>query len=211
MDMREETGVMRLEYDDATHTYLADGVKYPSVTEVLPKQPGHDFVSADRMAQTSEDGKYRHHRISRHLLRADGEEITELSGLEVGVDRFISEHPEFGAFVGSEKILVSRFRYAGTADILFENAVVDVKRTIGNKRIHSLQCAGYHTAAVESGIIGRNQNWWILQIDDNGKYKAVNVFNALAEPLFLSLVKAWWNPEQYIAATDAAVNQYINS
>ena len=100
MDLCEETGVMRLEYDDATHTYLADGVKYPSVTEVLPKQPGHDFVSADRMAQTSEDGKYRHHRISRHLSRAGGEEVSEISGLEIGVDRFISKHPEFGAFVG---------------------------------------------------------------------------------------------------------------
>lgn len=193
-------------FDDATHTYRIDGIIIPSVTGVMPKQSGHSFVSPERMAETAEDGKWRHYRVQKHF--GDGRKTD--TPFNAGIERFIDEHPEFGAYVGSEIILWSRFRYAGTADILFENAVVDVKRTMGAKKYHALQTAGYHRAAVERGIITANRNHWILQLDDEGNYKSANVWNELADVMFLSLVKAWWNPDQYRANVDRSVQNYLN-
>lgn len=193
-------------FDDATHTYRMSGIIIPSVTGVMPKQAGHAFVSPERMAETSEDGKYRHHRIQKHF--DDGRHSE--TPFDAGIERFISEHPEFGAFVGAEVVLWSQFRYAGTADLLFENAVVDAKRTMGAKRYHALQTAGYCNAAVERKYIAENRNHWILQIDDDGNYKAVNVWNELSKVMFLSLVKAWWEPEKYRENVDRTINNYLN-
>lgn len=198
----------RVTFDDTTHSYFIDGRQIPSVTSVLPRQEGHAYVSDARMSETAEDGKWRHHLVQQFMDRraSDPEPRTPL---EKGIVKFLSEHPEFGEYRGSEVMLWSKYMYAGTSDLLFTRAVVDVKRTMGAKKYHALQTAGYHRAAVERGMISENRNHWILQLNDDGTYKAVNVWNELADVMFLSLVKAWWNPEQYRENVEKAIKSYL--
>jgi len=196
-------------FDESTHTYFMDGIKAPSVTEVMPKQAGHSFVSAERMEETSIDGKWRHSLVEQYMIRRNKGENAK-TPIEIGLSDFLFVHPEFGKFIGSEVLLWSHFRYAGTADLLFENAVVDVKRTMGAKKYHALQTAGYHRAAVERGKIKTNRNHWILELHDDGTYKAVNVWNELADVMFVSLVKAWWEPDKYRYNVDLSVKNYLN-
>ena len=123
-------------FDEANHTYTAGGVILPSVTQVLPQK---DFVvDAERLEECRKEGKINHAIVQQYFKDGDTMGMPLLEGLR----RFIAEHPELGRFVGSEVMLASRFRFAGTADMLFENGVVDLKRSIGDRRIHALQKIG---------------------------------------------------------------------
>ncbi|HPS31607.1 MAG TPA: hypothetical protein PLZ43_15240 [bacterium] len=193
-----------LSYNDELHEYRFEGRVIPSVTQVLPQKDF--FVSAERLEECRREGKQNHADAELFILSGEtfGNEYAE------GVKRFLQKAPkEWGKLIGSEVRLWSNHKYAGTADLLFENAVVDIKRTFGDKQIHALQLAGYHFAAVESGLINRNTNHYILTIKE-GNPKWFNVYHELAEIMFLSLVKRWWtNDEALKAKIDHSVNQYL--
>ena len=193
-----------LTYNDELHEYRMGDIVFPSVTQVLP-QKGF-FVSAERLEECRREGKQNHADAEIFLLSGEtfGSEYAE------GVKRFMQNVPkEWGKLIGSEVRLWSKHKYAGTADLLFENAVVDMKRTFGDKQIHALQLAGYHFAAVERGLINRNTNHYILTIKD-GNPKWVNVYHELAEIMFLSLVRRWWTKDEALKAKiDHSVNQYL--
>ena len=196
-----------LTYNDELHEYRFEGRVIPSVTQVLPQKSF--FVSAERLEECRREGKQNHADAELFLLSGEtfGSEYAE------GVKRFMQNIPnvpaEWGKFIGTEVRLWSKHKYAGTADLLFENAVVDMKRTFGDKQIHALQLAGYHFAAVERGLINRNTNHYILTIKD-GNPKWVNVYHELAEIMFLSLVRRWWtNDEALKDKIDHSVNQYL--
>lgn len=191
-------------FDASTHTYTAGGVVLPSVTQVLPKNDF--FVSPERLEECRQEGKINHAIVQQYFKDGDTMGMPLLESLR----RFIAEHPEIGRFVGSEVMLASRFRFAGTADMLFENGVVDLKRSIGDRRIHALQTEGYAILAEENGLINPTKIRIILTIDDDGKYKAVPVWNDLARPVFFSCVKRWWaKDEQQKTAIDDVISKYM--
>ncbi len=191
-------------FDEATHTYTAGGVILPSVTQVLPQKDF--FVDAERLEECRKEGKINHAIVQQYFSDGDTMGLPLLEGLR----RFIAEHPELGAFVGSEVRMASRFRFAGTADMLFKNGVVDLKRSIGDRRIHALQTEGYAILAEEAGIINPTKIRIILTIDDDGGYKAVPVWNELARPVFFSCVKRWWaKDEQQKTAIDDVISKYM--
>lgn len=55
--------------------------------------------------------------------------------------------------------------------------------------MHALQTAGYHILVTEKKIIEPTKKHIVLVVDVNGTYDAVNVYNSMAEGVFLSLVQ----------------------
>ena len=187
-------------FDEAAHSYTVNGKPVPSVTTVMPSKGF--FVTEERLEECRADGKFNHKRLEAYFL--DDAPIED--PVNAAITEFIDKHPEFGSYVGSEVVLWSKFGYAGTSDLLFENAVVDMKRTIGDKKIHALQLAGYHRAAVEHGLIASNRNHYIIRIDDKGKLEQKNVWNQYSDIMFLSCVKLFSETEE---AKREIINQSI--
>ena len=196
-------------FDEAAHSYSVKGRVVPSVTTVLPRKGF--FVTPERLEECRDEGKWNHRLLEAYFL----DEVPAPTPFNDAITGFISRHPEFGAFVGAEVVLWSKFGYAGTADLLFEHAVVDMKRTIGDKRIHALQTAGYHRAAVEHGLIADNRNHYIIRLDEAGVLEQKNVWNSLADMIFLACVQKY-KAEQSGDADKAAklestIQQYLKA
>ena len=194
--------------DEAAHSYTVKGKIVPSVTTIMPSKSF--FVSPERLEECRLEGAERHGILEAVMWSIDTGEPCEYTGFPFmdAVQRFIKMHPEFGEYVGSEVVLWSKFGYAGTADLLFENAVVDLKRTIGETKYHALQTTGYHRAAVEHDLIYANKNHYMISIDDAGNLKQRNVFTASAETMFLICLKAFNEQDE---AKKAGYYQLINN
>lgn len=184
-----------LEYDDKTHEYKVDGVIVPSVTQLLPKQ--NFFVTAEILDKLAMEGSTNHEML--RLYHETGNTMGDSYLLQF--DSFMKENEKkFGRLLMYESPLHSKkLNFAGTPDMIFEKAIVDLKRTKGDKKYQSLQLAGYSILAHENGF-SKNKNQYIMYMD-NGKFKLVNVYNDMAEDIFISLVKKYY--------IEKVVNQYL--
>ena len=177
-------------FDEAAHRYTVNGNEFPSVTTVIPRKDF--FVSTERLEECRREGEWKHSLLEAFFID-DNPPSTPFNDALKG---FLSMHPEFGEFVGSEVLLWSKFGYAGRADLLFENAVIDMKRTIGEPRYHALQLGAYQRAAVEHDLISASKNHYIISIDDAGKLRQKNVYTQGADTMFLVCLKAYNEPDE---------------
>lgn len=179
MDMYEKS---RIEFDPVKHIYRVDGKIVPSVTQLLPKQDY--YVSDERLAECAEEGEANHREVEEYFRTGKS-----TSPYTDAVERFVDEQRSIiGGLVACETPLASEKGFVGTPDMIFENAIVDLKRTFGNRKIHALQTAGYNLLAVENGIIRPTKLHYILVIRDGG-YDMTQVYDSMAETIFLSLVQ----------------------
>lgn len=179
-----ENNKSRLTFDETSHSYRWDGKIVPSVTQLLPKQDY--FVSDERLAECAAEGTANHKEIEEFLKTGiSTSPITDAMAI------FLEDHKEsLGSLVSCETPMYSLKGFAGTPDIIFENAIVDLKRTCGNKKIHALQTAGYNFLAVENGLIKPTKLHYVLVLSD-GKPEPVNVYDSMAENIFLSLLSKY--------------------
>ena len=172
-----------VEFDPVNHIYRVGGKILPSVTQLLPKQDY--YVSDDRLAECAEEGIANHAAVEDMIKTG-----VSSCGYTDAVKRFMDELRDIiGCLIGCEIPLASKKGFAGTPDLIFENGIVDLKRGLRDKRIHALQTSGYNLLAVENGLIKPTKQQYILIAHDDGTYDAVNVYNSMAEGVFLSLVQ----------------------
>jgi hypothetical protein len=175
----------RIEFDEASHTYRVDGKIVPSVTQLLPKQDY--FVSDERLAECAAEGTANHKEIEEFMRMG-----VSTSPLTDAMQKFMDEQKDkTGGLVACEMPLASTRGFAGTPDLIFENAIVDLKRTCGNKKIHALQLAGYNLLAVENGINHSTKLHYILVLRTDGGYDVTNVYDSMAENIFLGLLSKY--------------------
>ena len=69
-----------MEYDESTHTYIADGIIVPSITQVLKVRFGskYDFVSEETLKRASEKGTEIHAAIEDYCRTGRKSEHQEL-------------------------------------------------------------------------------------------------------------------------------------
>lgn len=184
-----------VEFDPANHIYRVGGKILPSVTQLLPKQDY--FVSDERLAECAGEGTANHEAVKEFLQTG-----VSNCGYTDAVKNFMHDMRDaIGGLVCSEMPLASKKGFCGTPDMIFEKAMVDLKRSVGNKKIHALQLAGYELLAVENGLIHPVKQHLILIAYDNGGYDVCNVYNSFAEGTFLSLLQRY--------KIDKAINYYL--
>jgi hypothetical protein len=176
------------EFDEKTHTYKNDGIIIPSVTQLIPKQNFH--VSDERLQECATEGNVNHELIKLYF---ENDRNTFNEPYLIKFDEIMEVNKDmFGNFIFSEKPLYSeKHRFSGRPDLVFEKAIIDVKRGMGSKKHHSLQTVGYHLLTVENKIIKPNK-LWIIAYEDEGRFKMKNVYDPQAEQIFLGLVKKYW-------------------
>ena len=106
----------RISFDEASHTYRVDGKIVPSVTQLLPK--GEFFVSDERLAECAVEGTANHKEIEEFIRTG-----ISTSPLTDAMRKFMEEQKDkTGGLVACEMPLASAKGFAGTADLIFENA-----------------------------------------------------------------------------------------
>lgn len=179
MDMHQKS---RIEFDEVNHVYRVDGKIVPSVTQLLPKQDY--FVTEERLAECAEEGSANHKEVEEFLKSGKS-----TSPLTDAMQKFMDENKDkTGSVITCEMPLASVRGFAGTPDIVCEKAIVDLKRTFSNKKIHALQTAAYNLLAYENGLIHSTKLHYILVLRSDGEYDLTNVYDSMAETIFLSLL-----------------------
>lgn len=177
----------RVEFDEANHIYRVNGRVVPSVTQLLPKSEYLQNMDPERLSELADEGKANHAAVEEFLHTRKA-----TCGYLEGVEKFLADYDrELGNLVAAERAMGSIRGFAGTADMIFEHAIVDLKRSFGDRKIHALQTAGYNFLAVENALTRPVKKHYILVSHDDGTYEAVNVYNDRAEVIFLGLVSKW--------------------
>jgi hypothetical protein len=193
MDMCEKS---RIVFDEASHTYRVDGKIVPSVTQLLPKQDY--FVSDERLAECAAEGTANHKEIEEFFRTG-----ISTSPYTDAVQRFVEEQKDkTGGLVTCEMPLASVKGFAGCPDLIFQNAIVDLKRSFGNKKIHALQLSGYSLLAAENGLMKPSKLHYILILRNDGGYDLHMVYDPMAEVIFLSLLQRY--------KIDKSIEYYLN-
>ena len=182
------------EYNDERHEYKFDGVILPSVTQVLPKFDFH--CSAAVLEAARVEGIDNHSKIKMYLDTGENFDDAYI----VAFQKFILDNTDtLGKLKSYEQNLYSvKHKFAGCPDIVFENAIIDVKRNIYDARQHALQLAGYSILCSENQIA--KNKIWLIAYHDGIDFKFKNVYNEYAETIFLELVRKWYidkNVETY--------------
>lgn len=174
-----------MKFDKDNHAYTIDGVSVPSVTQVLPEQ---NFYCSSRQLEVARiEGEENHSMIKMYYDTG-----STADPMLAALDTWIKENSGMlGEIVLYEKSVYSKkHKFAGRPDAVYEKAVIDYKRTMGNPRYHALQLAGYHIAAVESQIIKKNKIWLVAWYDGE-KFRAKNVYDSTAEAVFIALLERY--------------------
>ena len=124
-----------LEYDDASHTYLVEGVIVRSVTQLLSMKFGkkYDGIDADVLKVAADRGTAIHKAIEEYCKTGRNEDIPEVRDF-----KFLQHHYNF-LVTGNEMPIILDFAgetYAGRLDLILNMnpadpcyAVADIKTT----------------------------------------------------------------------------------
>lgn len=145
----------RVQFSAADHTYTLDGVRVPSVTQILQSLPNeYAMVDPDVLERAAEIGRKVH-----GMIEDDVHGRVEIESYDAGLLPYLDMWREFLCASGfrviaSEQIVYSlRYRYAGTLDLFGRlndrYALIDTKRTAAVPRKAGPQTAGYKTALQE--------------------------------------------------------------
>lgn len=178
-------------FDKETHTYYINGIPVPSITQLMPEK--EFFVSPERLEETRKEGEDNHSLIKMYL--DTGEIFNE--PMLFALDIMLKEHEkEFGKKVLWETPLYSEhWMFAGTPDLIMENAIIDFKRSFSNKYYHSLQLAAQYL------LYGTEITNWYIAVYKNSKFKLYPVYQPEADSMFLKLVDKYY--------IDQSINKYL--
>ena len=174
---------------EESHAYIVDGEVVPSVTQIMPRQ---DFSNIPEhvLENARLDGIEKHLLIERYFNMG-------MSGVE---DEFTFKFNVFikknsvGNLLGNEQPMYSeKYNFAGTPDMVFENTIIDFKRSINysNVKNYSLQLAAYNLLCQENLDKDFKTEQFILY-QKEGEFKLKNVYNPDAEKIFLLMLDQYY-------------------
>ena len=189
---------MPLIFHEETHTYELDGVKLPSVTEILSPFSGTDAVSSAVLNQAARRGSLVHaytQLIDYGIAPEDIDIVPELAGYVSAYLRFLRDWQPTWELI--EQPVHYGMAYAGTLDrygTIDDKAVmVDIKSTSGASRqqkvVWACQLEGYDRALPPQ--FPKPKKHLNLLLKSNGKYTLYDAadsedrYNFSASDLFM--------------------------
>jgi hypothetical protein len=178
-------------FDEATHTYTLDGVRLPSVSEIIRPCVGDlDAIPHAVLNRKRDLGKDVHqltHLIDHGLIAPSDVDDERLRGYTDAYFRFLDDKQPTWQVI--EKPLYSAARrYAGTPDRfgLVADAMtsVDIKNTYALRPATGVQLSGY--ALLLEALFGKPERHLALQLKPDGTYVLKEYGDETA--IFLSLL-----------------------
>lgn len=133
-----------LEYDDDTHTYIADGLIIPSVTQMIKKVPAistmYDGISAEVVRRAGERGTLIHKQIEEYCKTGEESDSLELRGF-----KFLQKNYDIVALANEVPVLLSdkdKPIVAGRLDLLAlvngKYSILDIKTYANMSQKHKI-------------------------------------------------------------------------
>ena len=183
---------MNFKFDETTHTYYLDGVKIPSVSEIISPLVDYSEVNPITLANACNYGKAVHRTIELWLKG-----ILDEENLSEGLKQPLAEFKTFWENLESNLIFceLRKFdeglRFAGTVDLLVNNQIFDIKTRKYNPIIDDLQLSGYEI------LTGCKCDKFILELLPNKPYNFIKVNNKQAKSMFLYMLEYWHKTNEF--------------
>ena len=185
-----------LEFNAENHEYKIDGIRAPSVTQIIPAPEHLQFIR--NLEEKRLQGTERHEKIKMFFDLGGYEEPQEWDDTELQTFSDLIHDNKFllGDLIVYEKPMYSvKYHFCGTPDAVFENALVDFKSSMVNKTHSALQFAGYSIMIEELGIL-KTKNWLVI-FRNRDKWKIQKVYHPRAKKMFLELRKKYEIEQNY--------------
>ncbi len=158
-----------VEFDPMTHTYAKDGIRYPSVTEILAAEGFYGDAAAYFTEYSRDRGRFVHKIIQYHT-----EGVLDESTIDPVLRPYFDAWLKFERDTGFVSVICEKpmasdlYQVAGTPDhigpLYDAEAIIDVKTGVMNP------AAQIQTAAYEI-LYGKHAKRFGLQLKPDGKYK----------------------------------------
>lgn len=185
-----------LEFQESTHTYTLDGVRVPSVTQIL--KPMYSFYGVpDEVLQAKAELGTNVHRACELLDNDDLDEDSEegLAALEP-IAGYLAGYKKFKAdkkpvvIANEQRLYHPLHKYAGTIDrrLAFGGSIwdVDLKSTVAMSPLVGVQTAAY--SAMFLTVDKTPARRGALQLFPDGNYKLHEFTDPTDFSVFLSLL-----------------------
>ena len=186
-----------MKFDEEKHEYTLNGKRLFSVSEVVPET---DFYcTPEQLERARVEGVNNHSLIKMFLDTGDtfGDPY-----IEAFSDWLRENLSILGKLLFNEQPMMSiKHGFAGRPDMIFEKAIIDLKRSFGDIKLLSLQLAGYCLLAQEKGL--KKTKTWLIVWLASGKFHARNVYDDRAESVFLACLNRYKN--------DQLIDSYLKS
>ena len=177
-----------LEFNSETHTYKLDGIKLPSVTQIIGGAGLSDFskVNQDILKRSQSFGSAAH--LACQLFDDNRLDMKSLD-LELFpyLDAWKKFKRDFGItkFTEIEKQVYSlKYQYAGCLDRLWEDTLIEIKTSTSIPATTGLQLAGYQNAYEEMYKVKIKRRICVQLLD--GTYKMEEYKEKSDRTVFLS-------------------------
>ena len=183
-------------FDEASHTYALDGVRLPSVTQLLePIKPDFSMVPRDVLEAKRALG------VAVHLAcEIDDQGELDDESTDPGVMAYVAGWRKFRADTGAAIVMNEQrlyhpgLRYAGTIDRLAylrqrsdqqsTTWLLDLKTSADPEPVHGVQLAGYRELLAGNGNIVDHLKRGTVHLRDDGTYKLHEFKNPSDEAAF---------------------------
>lgn len=197
-------------FDEASHTYYLDGVKIPSVSEIIAPLSDYSGIDKEILDNACNYGKAVHKTIELWLkCILDEDDLSE--GLKQPLDEFrkfnISDDFKY-PFQCETQSYSRKLNFAGTVDLAMGlvpySRIVDIKTRKYNPITDDLQLAGYEILA------NVKCEKYILELLPNKPYNLIKINNKQAKSMFLYMLDYWWKTNEFEKKTNE-FNEKLNS
>lgn len=185
-----------VQLDEATHTYTLDGVRLPSVTQIIASLYDFSNVDPDLLERASEFGRAVH--TACELDDKDDLGDTDLALMPyVQAWRAFRRTTDFEVILNEQVVHSEKYRYAGTLDRVgiihkgksIRPSIIDIKTCSELHDAIGLQLSGYERAAREMGLIKGRYIWrYAVQLRGDGTYLMQEYKDASDANYFLSFL-----------------------
>ena len=184
---------MNFKFDKTTHTYYLDGVKIPSVSEIISPLVDYSEVNPITLANACNYGIAVHRTIELWLNGNLDENCGFSEGLKQPLDEFKKIQGIFSLelFACEIKLFDEKLRFAGTLDVSGVNQIIDIKTRKYNPITDDLQLAGYEI------LTSAKCEKFVLELLPNKPYNLIKIDNKQAKSMFLYMLEYWHKTNKF--------------
>ena len=185
--------MQKLIFDEENHIYTLDGVRVPSVTQILQ---GAGLVSFNAVNPDILERAQKFGSASHLACALDDKNQLDMKSLDPALLPYLENWRQFKKDFGitefaeiEKQVFSKRYQYAGCLDRLWENTLIEIKTSTSIPITTGLQLIGYQTAYREMTKIRIKRRLCVQLLE--GTYKLQEYKDKTDKTAFLSCVNLY--------------------
>ena len=187
-----------LVFKSETHEYFVDGIKYPSVSEIISPLVDLSGVPKANLEKARKYGIALHDTLKFYLKGTLDEEKLD-SGLKLpleGFKKFIKGKKSEIIFY-EKPLYHNKLKYAGTPDLLMTDGLYDFKSRPFNPIADPIQLEAYYQLVQITSGYKVEKKLFVLEFDLEGNVRVVNAYRKQAKGIFRTLLDYYYSEIEF--------------